>query len=97
MDESGRDRDGGGEVESMRPDLESILLRNSVGSMETSRTTCSACRRTPLAGERLHRLDSEDVLCDLCLASVPEERRESLSSERMLAGERRLPVIPRAA
>lgn len=81
----------------MRPDLESILLRNSVGSMETARTTCSACRRTPLTGERLHRLDSGDVLCDLCLASIPEERRASLSSERMLAGERRLPVVPHAA
>lgn len=81
----------------MRPDLESILLRNSVGSMETRRATCSACERTPLTGERLHRLASEDVLCDLCLAGLPEEQRSPLSSELMHASERALAVVPRAA
>ena len=81
----------------MAPDLESILLRNSVGSMQTRRTTCSGCERTPLTGERLHRLSNEGVLCDLCLAGLPEEQRAPLSSERMHAGERALAVVPRAA
>jgi len=81
----------------MRPDLEQILLRNSVGSMQTDRTTCSGCQRTPLTGERLHRLPSDDLLCDLCLSQIPEEQRSPLSSERMRAGERVLSVVPRAA
>lgn len=79
------------------PDLESILLRNSVGSMETTRSTCSGCRRTPLTGERLHRLPSDELLCDLCLAGLPEEQRAPLSSELMHASERTLAVVPRAA
>lgn len=78
-------------------DLESILLRNSVGSMETARATCSGCARTPLTGERLHRLASDDVLCDLCLSQLPEGQRDTLGSERMRATERALPVVPRAA
>jgi hypothetical protein len=82
---------------SLAPSLEWILLRNSLGSMEIERPTCSACRRTPLVGERLHRLPSDDVLCDLCLSGLPEEQRAPLSSERIRAGERRLPVVPRAA
>lgn len=78
-------------------DLESILLRNSVGSMETARATCSACARTPLTGERLHRLASDELLCDLCLSQLPEGQRDTLGSERMRATERALPVVPRAA
>ena len=81
----------------MGRDLESMMLRNSVGSMETARSTCSHCRRTPLTGERMHRLASEELVCDLCLSGLPEEERTPLSSERMRAGERRIAVAPRAA
>lgn len=81
----------------MRPDLEAILLRGSVASMETARSVCSGCRRTPLTGERLHRLATDRLLCDLCLAGLPQAERAPLSSERMHAGERTLPVAPRAA
>ena len=81
----------------MPPEIESILLRHSVGAMETARARCTGCRRTPLTGERLHRLRSDEVVCDLCLASLPEEARSPLSSERMPAGERPLPVARHAA
>ncbi len=95
---SGREPNLDGEMRIMhRDDLESILLRNSVGSMETARATCSGCQRTPLTGERLHRLRSDDLLCDLCLLELPEDQRATLGSERMRATERALPVVPRAA
>ena len=58
---------------------------------------CSKCERTPLAGERLHEMDTGHVLCDLCLVQLPEENRRAVRSERVHAGERALAVVPRAA
>lgn len=79
------------------PDLAGLLLRRSLGSLRPARDSCAKCRRTPLAGERLHELDSGRLLCDLCFAELPEERRLAVRSERVHAGERRLAVVPRAA
>jgi hypothetical protein len=79
------------------PDLGSMLLRRSLGTLESSGSTCSSCRRTPLAGERLHELDSGPLLCDLCFGALPEERRLAVRSERVGASERRLAVAPKAA
>jgi hypothetical protein len=81
----------------MEPSLESVMLRNSVGSMESHRPTCSGCGRTPLVGEYLHRLEAERFLCGLCLAQVPEADRIPVASERLHAGERSIAVAPRAA
>jgi hypothetical protein len=55
------------------------------------------CERTPLAGERLHEMDTGRVLCDLCLAALPEDDRRAIRSERVHAGEVRLAVARRAA
>jgi hypothetical protein len=79
------------------PDLAVLLLRRSLGSAGSARDACAQCRRTPLAGERLHELDSGRLLCELCFRALPEERRLAVRSERVRAGERRLAVAPRAA
>lgn len=81
----------------MKPSLEAIMLRKSIGSMESDRCTCARCGRTPLPGEFLHRLESERRICGLCLARLPEVERVPLESIRMHAGERTLAVAPRAA
>lgn len=79
------------------PDLAGILLRRSVGSLASGRSHCSECHRTPLVGERLHEMDTGRLLCDLCVAELPEEERRAVRSERVPAGERQLAVAPRAA
>jgi hypothetical protein len=79
------------------PELASMLLRRSIGSLSASRDCCGECHRTPLAGERMHELDSGRVLCELCFGALPEERRMAVRSERVHAGERRLAVAPKAA
>jgi hypothetical protein len=79
------------------PDLDSLLLRNSLRSVVSGRDHCSGCDRTPLVGERLHEMDSGRRLCDLCLALLPEEDRRAVRSERVHASERHLPVAPKAA
>jgi hypothetical protein len=79
------------------PDLAGMLLRRSIGSLHSSQDACAECRRTPLAGERLHELDSGRMLCQLCFGALPEERRVAVRSERVHAGERRLAVVPKAA
>jgi hypothetical protein len=59
--------------------------------------TCSSCRRVPLAGELLHELSSHRHVCQLCLASLPEAKRDTISSERVHASDRPLLVARRAA
>jgi hypothetical protein len=74
-----------------------MLLKRSLGALSSGGSTCSSCKRTPLAGERLHELDSGPLLCDLCFGALPEERRLAVSSQRVGASERRLAVAPRPA
>jgi len=81
----------------MPHDLASLILRSSLGALRNHRSSCSSCRRTPVAGELLHVFESGTELCSLCLAGLPEDERVPLRSERVHAGERRLAVIPRAA
>jgi hypothetical protein len=59
--------------------------------------TCSGCRRVPLAGELMHELSSHRRVCQLCLARLPEAKRETISSERMHVSDRPLAVAPHAA
>lgn len=79
------------------PDLATMLLRRSVGSLQRSRTECSSCRRTPLVGERLHETERGGRLCDLCAGGIPEADRRFVGVERVHAGERQLAVGPRVA
>jgi hypothetical protein len=79
------------------PELAAMLLRSSIGALRSAGDSCGECRRTPLAGERMHELDSGRVLCELCFGALPEERRLAVRSERVHAGERRLAVAPKAA
>jgi hypothetical protein len=81
----------------MPHDLASLILRSSLGALRHHRSSCSGCRRTPVAGELLHVFESGSELCSLCLADLPESKRVPLRSERVHAGERRLSVMPRAA
>ena len=74
-----------------------MLLRKSLRSVAPSGGRCAACHRTPLAGERLHEMDTGRVLCDLCLAALPDDEQRAVRSERVGASERRLAVVPRAA
>lgn len=59
-------------------DLERHLLRRSVGALAADRHACAECRRTPLAGERVHLYDGGEVVCELCR---PLRRREPVSFE----------------
>jgi hypothetical protein len=79
------------------PDLASILVRSSIGTLPPSAIACGDCHRTPLTGERMHELDGGRTLCDLCFAGLPEERRVAVRTERVHVSERRLAVVPRAA
>jgi hypothetical protein len=93
---TGRDLAREGESIAM-PDLAGMLLRRSLGAVQPGLGHCTKCRRTPLAGERLHEMDTGRVLCDLCLVKLPEDDRRAVRSERVHAGEVRLAVAPRAA
>jgi hypothetical protein len=79
------------------PELAAMLVHNSIGTLTHPDPACGECRRTPLAGERMHELEDGPVLCDLCFAGLPEERRQAVRTERVHASERRLAVVPRAA
>jgi hypothetical protein len=47
-------------------DLETALLRKSVGSLTAGRHTCADCGRTPLVGERMYRFGRSSTVCALC-------------------------------
>ena len=79
------------------PDLAALLLRTSLGRLAPAGDRCADCRRTPLAGERMHELDSGRMLCELCFAALPDDLRLSVRSERVHASERPLAVARRAA
>jgi CRISPR/Cas system-associated protein Cas10 (large subunit of type III CRISPR-Cas system) len=79
------------------PDLAAMLLRKSIGSLSGGGQSCASCGRTPLAGERLHEMDSGRILCDLCLAALPEDKRRAVRSQRVHASDRHLAVVPKAA
>ncbi|HYP49110.1 MAG TPA: hypothetical protein VEQ61_10775 [Thermoleophilaceae bacterium] len=79
------------------PDLALPMMRQSLGALGPSGSACADCGRTPLAGERLHELDSGRVLCELCFGALPDERRSAVRTQRVGASERRLAVGPVAA
>ncbi len=79
------------------PDLSPLLIRRCIEATGPSGHSCAQCRRTPLAGERLHRLDTGHVLCTLCFGALPEGERVAVSTDRVRAGERSLAVVRTAA
>jgi hypothetical protein len=79
------------------PDLASILVRRSVGALTSDVPHCSSCRRTPLAGERLHETDAGCHLCELCVLAMAEGDRQFVRVERIHASERHLAVGPHIA
>ncbi len=79
------------------PDLAAMLVRSSIGTLAPADASCGGCHRTPLAGERVHELESGRTLCDLCFAKLPEDRRLAVRTERVHTSARRLSVVPRAA
>jgi hypothetical protein len=81
----------------MPRDLASILRLKASRAHGGDQHTCSGCRRVPLAGELLHELSSHRRVCQLCLARLPESKRETISSQRMHVSDRPLLVARRAA
>ena len=79
------------------PDLDAMLLRRCLAAPAPASDRCGGCRRTALAGERLHELGSGRVLCELCFRALPEDRRVAVRSERVHTSAGRLTVAPRAA
>ena len=79
------------------PELAALLVRSSIGTLDSSSASCAECHRTPLAGEIVHEVDGGRSLCELCFARLPEDRRLALRTERVHASDRRLAVVPRAA
>ena len=73
------------------------ILRKSIGSMRSQCAHCSACGRTPLPGEFVHRLAPGRPVCSLCLAKLPDAERDGAVPERVHASERHIAVAPRAA
>ena len=73
------------------------MLRLRARSRSADHSHCSICARTPLAGEMLHELESHRRVCQLCLLSLPEGKRITISCERVHVSERPLAVASRAA
>jgi hypothetical protein len=86
-----------GDEHQVMPELAGILLRKSVGALDSGRARCFKCRRTPLIGERLHETDNGRRFCDLCVEHVPERDRGGVRIERVHASDTHLSVAPRAA
>ena len=56
-----------------------LLLRRAVDALETDRSRCSDCGRTPLAGEWIHRYGGRRrrIVCELCRMLRREDPLES--------------------
>jgi hypothetical protein len=81
----------------MPRDLATVLRLKASRAHRAADHTCSGCHRVPLAGELLHELSSHRRVCQLCLARLPESKRETIASERMHVSDRPLAVVSRAA
>ena len=61
-----------------RTNLEQHFVRKSVDALSDDRGRCGHCGRTPLTGERVHRYEDGQLLCELCrpLRRVEDAREE---------------------
>jgi hypothetical protein len=76
-------------------DLERRLLRKGVVARASGADCCADCQRTPLIGERMHRLGEIEV-CELCRARrgvAPAESRVVHHVEHGVS----VRMLPRAA
>jgi hypothetical protein len=73
------------------------FLRRRARSATADPARCSSCNRVPLPGELMHELESHRVVCQLCLADLPEPYRVTISCERVHATDKPLAVVARAA
>jgi hypothetical protein len=80
----------------MPREIASMILRRSVTTFSHGGCECSRCGRTPLVGEQVHVLESERVVCQLCVTRLRARDGEPVRSERVHAG-RPLAVGPLAA
>jgi hypothetical protein len=71
--------------------LERELLRKALFALDAGECRCIDCRRTPLAGERVHVYDDGRVVCELCR---PNRREEPIRCERVHGHERGHAVRP---
>lgn len=74
-----------------------MLVRRSIGALGPAGGRCASCRRTPLAGERLHELESGRQLCQLCFTKLPDGKRIAVRSRRVHADERHVAAAPKVA
>jgi hypothetical protein len=81
----------------MAREIASILLRNSLGALDSDPASCSRCRRVPLIGELMHELESGREVCSLCLSASEGRDGEPVRSQRVRATDKPLSVVPRAA
>jgi hypothetical protein len=81
----------------MQRDLATLLRLKAARAHPGHDHRCSSCQRVPLAGELLHELSSHRRVCQLCLARLPESKRETIGSQRMLVSDRPLTIASRAA
>ena len=77
----------------MPRDLATILRMKAARAHHGPDHTCSSCRRVPLAGELLHELSSHRRVCQLCLARLPESKRQTIATERIHVSDRPLAVV----
>jgi hypothetical protein len=78
-------------------DLETALMRKSVGTLEAGRHVCEDCGRTPLIGERMYRFGAASTVCALC---TPLRRETPDAAELVTHSEHGITVrrvTPRAA
>jgi hypothetical protein len=73
------------------------MLRRKARARDLDRKRCASCDRVPLAGELMHELESHRVVCQLCLAELPEAKRATIHSQRVHASDRPLAIVSRAA
>ena len=68
-------------------------------SFSTGTLAGAGCFRCGTCGfaVALHELSSHRRVCQLCLARLPESKRETIASERIHVSDRPLLVAPRAA
>jgi hypothetical protein len=73
------------------------FLRRRARSAATEPIRCSSCNRVPLPGELMYELESHSVVCQLCLADLPEPHRVTISCERVHVADKPLAVVAPAA
>jgi len=80
----------------MPRELASSILHHSVSGLAHGGVNCHRCGRSPLVGELMHVLESERMVCQLCVKRLRARDGEPVRSERVHAG-RPLAVAPLAA